>query len=220
LATAPIAYWPLWEGAGAVAYDISGNARNGAYTGVDLGQVGIGDGRACPWFDGTGDYVNIYSAAFAADLDGAEGSAMVWPRVNSAGAWIDGATRDVLTLAADGNNYIKLRKSAVNNTAFWEYKAGGVSKSVSVITSILPYACWVLTWSAAGDEVRAYLNGVQQGTTQTTLGIWAGPLAPTFCTIGAASTVPAAVFHGWEAHAAVWNRALPLAEVASLARAA
>ena len=45
LALSPIAYWPLWEAAGAVAEDISGNGFDGAYTGVTLGQTGIGDGN-------------------------------------------------------------------------------------------------------------------------------------------------------------------------------
>ncbi len=41
----PIAYWPLWEASGSVAFDLAGNALHGAYTGVTLGQVGVGDGR-------------------------------------------------------------------------------------------------------------------------------------------------------------------------------
>jgi hypothetical protein len=38
-----IAHWPMWEGSGSVAYDISGNGRNGAHLlaliGATLGSV-------------------------------------------------------------------------------------------------------------------------------------------------------------------------------------
>ena len=48
LATEPanlLAYWPLNEGSGSVADNLEGTAaRDGAYTGVTLGQAGIGDG--------------------------------------------------------------------------------------------------------------------------------------------------------------------------------
>ena len=40
-----LAYWPLWESAGTVMRDTSGNGRNGTYqaTGITYGQSGIGD---------------------------------------------------------------------------------------------------------------------------------------------------------------------------------
>jgi len=52
-----LAYWPLWEASGAVAYDISGNARNGTVTGATpAGGPGIGDGHTAFGFDGN-DYI-------------------------------------------------------------------------------------------------------------------------------------------------------------------
>ena len=222
LATRPIAYWPQWEGAGAVAYDLSGNARNGAYTGVDLGQVGIGDGRVCPWYDGANDYNNVYSAGLAGAFNGAEGSVMVWARVNAAAVWTDGAIRRALHLQADGTNRIYLARSSTNNQFDLVYIAGGTTKQVNMAgLSTVGWMCLALTWNLAAGvngEMKAYAQGAQVGTTQTALGTWAGALAATLCCIGATSTTPTNVWQGWVAHACIWDRALAPAEVLSLAR--
>jgi hypothetical protein len=65
LAVAPnnlIGYWPMWELAGNIAYDRGPEGNNGAYSGVTLGQPGIGDGRSCPYFDGTNLVGLLYRA--------------------------------------------------------------------------------------------------------------------------------------------------------------
>ena len=86
-----LAYWPVWEASGAVADNIEGTAaRDGAYTGVDLGQPGIGDGNTCPWWDGANDYCNIYSTSLRDAFNGAEGTIACWAKVNSAAVWTDG----------------------------------------------------------------------------------------------------------------------------------
>ncbi len=100
-----LAYWPLSEVAGSVAYDFSGNARHGAYTGVTLGKTGIGDGDTCPFFDGANDFVNIYSVSLRDAFNGAEGTAMIWAKVFNVGVWTDGAYRNTLHLHTDGSTY-------------------------------------------------------------------------------------------------------------------
>ena len=89
LGYSPIAYWPLWEASGATAEDISGNGFDGAYTGVTLGQEGIGDGNTCPLFDGANDYVDIYSAGFAGALMRLRVPLTGWMKVFNAGVWTD-----------------------------------------------------------------------------------------------------------------------------------
>ncbi|GAI14148.1 unnamed protein product, partial [marine sediment metagenome] len=68
----PIAYWPLSETSGLVANCLVNPAQNGVYTGVTLGQPGIGDGNTAPYFDGTNDYVDVLTAAFIAAYNGSE----------------------------------------------------------------------------------------------------------------------------------------------------
>src|SRR3990172_10333685 len=101
-----LAYWMQAEGSGAVALDTSGNSRTGAYTGVDLGQAGIGDGKTCPWFDGANDYNNVYTTSLRDAFNGSEGTVAIWAKVNSAAVWTDGANRIIFRLRVDGNNYV------------------------------------------------------------------------------------------------------------------
>lgn len=222
LKTDPIGYWVQDEAGGAVSYDMvtqfSGGARNGTYVGVTLGQPGIGDGRTAPLFDGALDYNDIYSASLAAAFNGAEGTLMAWARVFNVGVWTDGVLRDIALLFADANNFVVIQKSAVDNRASAQYTASGTVQLrnvalVSPPTVAFPFA---ITWSALADEVRVYIDGIQQGATMNGLGVWAGVLAATNTTIGAASTAPILVWNGYIAHAAVWDRPLAPAEVLSL----
>jgi hypothetical protein len=220
LALNPIAYWMLGEKSGAVAYEeVSGRAagaQNGAHTGVTLWANGIGDGRLAIYYDGANDFTN--SAAFAAAFNGAAGTILIWARVPSAGVWTDGADRRVITIQATGNNLIFIRRPAgSNNTLAWRYRAGGVSKSVALGgLSTIDWMLLGLTWDAAADQVKAYHNGAQTGATQNGLGAWAGAPAATTTTIGASSTVPAAVWDGDIQHGVVLDRVLTAEEITPL----
>ena len=211
-----IAAWPLAEAVGTKAKNLarSGSARDGAYTGVSLGQFGIGDGRRCPWFDGTGDYVDVYTTGLRDAWNGAELTILAWAKVNAAAVWTDVANRNALSLEADIQNYAELRKSSTSNVFNFNYRAGNTLKQVS-LSSFSPTAwrCYVLTVSVGGNAMKAYVNGVQQGTTQTSLGTWAGSLASTTCTIGSGSTTPVVPWHGWIGPVFVWKRALTADEV-------
>ena len=220
LATGPIATWPLWEASGTVAQCLVSTAQNGTYSSDVSGWppgVGIGDGKTAPWFDGTNDYVNINTAAFRAAFNGAEGSTLVWARVNSGAVWTDGTYRFALMFYIDANNYIDITRWNANNTLSWRYAAGGVGKQrTKAGLSTTDWMCLGSTWSASANEFRAYYNGVQEGLTINGLGVWSGA-ALTRAVIGAAIVTPANVWHGWEAYATVWNQALPPATMAALA---
>src|SRR3990170_2401133 len=96
-----LACWPLDEASGAVAYDSSGNARNGANTGVTPGAAGIGDGATVYSFDGVGDRVNVYSASLAGAFHAEEGTLLAWVKVSAAGIWTDGAYHWCVNLGVD-----------------------------------------------------------------------------------------------------------------------
>jgi hypothetical protein len=56
----PVAYWPLDEASGTVAYDRSGNGWNGTYTGgFILGKQGIHTSGGAAYFDGSSGCVAI-----------------------------------------------------------------------------------------------------------------------------------------------------------------
>lgn len=221
VALSPIAYWPLAELSGLVIVDASGNGRNGAYKGAGeplLGQVGIGDGRNAPLFDGTNDYGDIFSASLAGAFSGAEGTVACWVKINAAGVWSDAADRRPINLRVDANNRLNMNKTATLNQVSCTYVAGGTSKGVNFTTAgPLTWFHLAMTWSAGADQLKFYVNGTQQGATQTALGTWAGSLATGVCAIGASDLIGSAEWSGNVAHVAVWASALSAAQVLALA---
>jgi hypothetical protein len=224
LATEPanlIGYWPLWEKSGSVADNLEGTAaRDGAYIGVTLGEAGIGDGRSCPYFDGTADVCNVYSASLAGAFNGAEGSVALWARVSGAGVWVDGASRYLVNLRANGSNFFRCVKGsgAADDILYWTYAAGGTQsqRARSGMTEV-GWMHLAVTWSAGSDELKAYYNGVQEGTTATGLGVWAGALGGTVTVVGAYQTDGLNGWHGNIAHPAVWSKPLSGPQVLDLA---
>jgi len=224
LATNPIAYWPLNEKVGTIAYDwVSGRvagAQNGAHVGVTLLQSGIRDGFYSPFYDGANDYTNIYSATFAGVFNGAVGTVLIWARVDAVGRWTDGAGRRAVCLRVNANNYVQITKGAVNNRVYWDYVAGGVARGgpLDGVTTT-DWMCWAETWNRPTDQFRMFYNGTQVGATQNGLGVWAGALSVTETVVGASSTVPTSPWVGTLAHCAVWSRVLSADEIADLYRA-
>ncbi len=213
---APIAYWPLWETTGTVAYCLMNAAQNGAYVGVTLGQPGIGDGAVAPRFDGVNDYVNVYSTTFRDAFNGSEGSIMIWIKAVNAAMWSDGLVHRPFYFAVNTDNRIYNQSLGANNMNR-VYEAGNVIENRIEAETSTDWICHVTTWSKTADEVNFYRNGVFQQTFNT-LGNWAGLLAAGSVLIGAGSTAPVVVWDGWLAHCAVWNRALPLAAIEDLYR--
>jgi hypothetical protein len=217
-AVRPISYLPLWEPSGIVANDISGNARHGAYTGVTLGQTGISDGRTSPLFDGINDYTNIYSASLAGAFNGAEGTVVLWGFL-PAGVWIDSQTRVFVGIRVDANNLVIINRTSTNNQLLLRYVAGGTISGGTITFSSTTWFHMAITWSKSADQMIRYINGAQTGATSTGLGVWAGALSSTQCTLGALNTVPQQILSGNLAHAAIWNKALSPAQIARLAKA-
>jgi len=214
-----IAYWPLWESSGSVAADKSGNARHGAYTGVDFGYPGVGDGKKSPYFDGANDYVDIYSAGLAGAFNGNEGTVMLWAKVSAAGVWIDGMGRYALYLSSDINNIIRLYKSTTNNVFYLRRTGSAVSSLLTLSAqSQTGWVNYALTWSLANDRVRGFLNGSQYSVDVTGLGTWAGALNVNTTLLGALAKTPSYVYSGYLAHALILNREATPTEVAIAAK--
>jgi len=215
-----IGYWPLDEVSGTVCHDLSGNARNGSYVGVDLAKTGIGDGRTCPYFDGVNDYVNIYSASLAAAFNGAEGTFLCWIKAVSAADWAAATVGAMTRIAADAaSNGIRILNGAANDIE-WKYIAGGITVQVIAAATVnkMDWQCLSMTWSKAIDQFRVYARGIQIGTTQTGLGVWTGTPTATRMIVGANTVDPALPLHGNLAHVALWRSALSSQENESLGR--
>jgi hypothetical protein len=127
LAMGPVEFWPMAESSGLVSLDESGNGRNGAYTGVVLGQSGPGDGRTAAFFDGSTSYNNVFSAGTSAAFNGQQGSFMIWGKVNSPSVWTDGITRRMILFQVDASNRVGIFKPVANNEIDCLYVAGGTT---------------------------------------------------------------------------------------------
>lgn len=216
LAIAPanlVSYLPMWEASGSVAADLSGHGYTGAYTGVDLGQPGIGDGRTSPLFDGVNDYCNGYSAGFGAAFNQLAGTIGIWARVFNSGVWTDSTVRLMCTFG--NSSTVTLRRSATNSTLRWQYTAGTAKVVDKASLSTTGWFHIAMTWDKAADQMIAYYNGVQEGAIQTTLGTWSGGVAS--AVVGAGSLTPTNPWNGYLAHSAVYNVALSAAQIAQLA---
>lgn len=219
-----ISYLPLDETSGATAADASGNSRTGTYANVTLNSIALPAkvGGNAPLFNGgvtDTSYINWYTASLAAATPGAAGTFSALAKTS---AWADGVARDIAYLRVDSSNYINVIKSTTNNELSFQYRAGGSLKIVTS-TALAGSTDWFLatiTWSKAADEVKAFLNGVQVGTTQTGLGTWAGTLSTTLTNLGAHTQAGASVWAGGIAHPFLLNRVATPAEIAALWAAA
>jgi hypothetical protein len=210
-----IGYWRQTEAAGAAAIDLSPQANDGAYTGVTLGETGIGDGETCPLFDGANDFNEIQSVGFAADWDGNEFTIAGWLKVSAGGIWIDGLQHNAITISKDGNNQLYICAAVGNNTMGIRFVSGGVDKTshLAGITS----TGWLhvgLTVSETDDEKKTYLNGLIKAT-ENGLGSWVGDTA--LAIIGAANDTPAECWDGWLAHWIILKQAISAAEMLQMA---
>jgi len=205
-----LAYWPVWEASGSVGNDISGNARHGAYTGVDLGHPGIGDGHTCPWFDGVNDCVNVYSTSLRDAFNGDEITIFQWIKAVD---WGDSMTRRLLQFLGTSEIYIQ---HGVDNSLYFIRASGGnvgISLPGFIDTGWVPLA---ITASVSGNVLRAYARGVQEGADQTGLNAWVGTLGATTAVIGAYNSGSMFPAHGWLGPAAIWSIALTPTEIARI----
>lgn len=204
LALNPTAYWPLNEAIGNTAYDYSGNRFDGTYTGVTLGQPGVGDGDTCPRFNGA-SYVNVYSAALASAFSGTVGTLMIWGKTFNAAIWTDGAERSAANFAkADHSNRIRIQKHSNVNQLRSRYIAGGAAE-VRITQDAGPTTAWmqmVMTWNVPVTTLDFYVTNMTPGTNVIGAG-WGGVNA-TNCVIGASSTAPVEGWNGWLARGALW----------------
>lgn len=175
LALSPTGYWKHAEGSGSVALDSSGNGYNGTYSaGVDLSQPGIGDGLNCATFDTAGEKVDIFGAGFASAFNGSKFSVCGWAKRAS---WPVGSFDRLFTFQVDVNNFTLGELNGVAAGMEFLYKGSGIMKSITKSDmSTTLFFHYAMTVDFPTDEMKAFINGTQIGTTQTLLPAWVGAL--------------------------------------------
>ncbi len=166
-------------------------------------------------FDGTNDFVNIYSSDLNSVFYQNEGTVVAWAKVNASSVWTDSTSGQIFYLRADDNNRIQILESSSNSLLQFNYLGGGTNSQVISAFSSTSWFQVVATWNKSADQFKVYVNGAQVGTTQTGLGTWTGNLATTTSLIGAASTAGAAPWKGMINDVRLYTRALSAEEIAA-----
>ncbi len=213
-----IALWGLGETTGTTAANAEGTtARDGSYVnGPTLNAAAFTDNTPAPSFDGSNDFVNVYSSSLNSAFNHDEITFAVWGQVSASGDWTDGVNHALAFIGADSSNFLRIRKTA-NNQLEARYGAGVTAKAVAFTISTTSWFHVAITVSKAADQVKVYLNGSQQGTTQTGLGTWAGSLASTLTVLAASSSTPTLPWKGSLKYAALWTTPLSSGEISALA---
>lgn len=201
----PVAYYVQGEKTGTVARSYVDPAQNGAYTGVTLGQAGIGDGNTCPYYDGTNDYTDLSNAAFLAAFSGATGSMLIWFLPDPA-SHADGTNRYLARFEVSVSHFVRCQKLGASSTVQIDYRAGaGTVRTHQIVLAAAPttFGTVGFTWSTTATV--SYYNGAVNNSLGGS-GAWAGALATAL--IGAGSVAPANPYHGHLAHMAIWDRVL------------
>lgn len=212
----PIAYWPLAEPAGAVVVDASGNGRNGTYTSVTLGAIGIGDGRTAATFNGTTSLANVFSTSLQSAMSFTEGSVTAWFKVSGSGVYTDATARRIIHLRNTANTeFISLARTTTNNQFELRINGNGgaTQQIVNLTTSALGWVMLGFTWSATGSQCVGYINGVQAGTAGAPVAWGAAMTAAWISSVNGA----AQIWSGTIAHVALWNTALSSSNMVQLA---
>lgn len=169
-------------------------------------------------FDGSDDFVNIYSPQLNGAFNPNEGTLFLFLKPVS---MTDGQIRTAAVITAVNiSDQIIIRKVATNNTIECLYAGGGISKARTFTKSSLLWAMVAITWSIVNDRVRVYLNGVQQGANLTSVTPMSGNLTTSRNAIGT-SNIPAALsWNGGICYPTIVNREMSASELLNIARTA
>jgi len=209
LAWQPLAYWPLNETGGTVAYDISGG-YNGTYVGgVALGQPGVplpgfGAPNYAASFDGTSGYVDIPEGPF--DITNAV-TALAWINVE--------VTPHFAGIIGHGDSSWRM---SVNDSGDPGGSDGSSSGDATSATSIVGSGWHMLAYTYTGNPNRPnngslYVDGVLKANDTVlapagdNLDVWIG---------GAPDYGSVRLFSGTIAQAAVFTNVLTAAQVLAI----
>jgi len=180
----------------------------------------------CPKFDGSSSTIDLYSSALNTAMDWTTFTVAIWFKVGALGDWSDSTAGRILTIAADANNYLRLSKSDTNNQIDFAY--AGQSTADSVAASVLVDGEAPVTWqhlaitvsdSANDNQLKAYLNGVQTGSTQTGIGVWSGAIDSDLCVLGSSALATPAdqlAADSMVAELGIWSTVLDANEIKRL----
>ena len=123
--------------------------------------------------DGVNDHMTANGAGN--DMDGNTGTISIWIKLDSISA-----NAVPIKTSVDSNNQVGFTYLNSSNKLRYVYKAGGSTKKVDHSVSIENDGNWhhiAITWDSSADELKAYLDGSQVGSTVGSLGTWSGTIS-------------------------------------------
>ena len=121
-------------------------------------------------FDGVDDYVDLSTAR--GEIDVQIGTFSAWVKLDTTTI-----NAPVFKFYVNANNQITIIYLQSSEELKYMYKGGGTNTQVQASSSIENdgnYHHVAMTWNVTGNEFKAYLDGVQFGSTQTTFGSFTG----------------------------------------------
>lgn len=187
-----VALWHLNEAVSVDPVDSGPNGNDAANNGMTEAATGYFSTGFLA--DDATEYIDLTDSGgntLATDFSGATGSVSLWFKATAADALTAG-TSVLFDIRVDANNLVRIGIDSGQLT--FEYVAGGTASTIqgvhpSVDTDFHEY---LITWSFTDDEVKAYVDGVQFGTTQSSLGTWSG--TPATATLGSATASALGVY--------------------------
>ena len=123
--------------------------------------------------DGVDDHATANGAGN--DMNGNVGTISIWVK-------LDSTSINAVPIKASVNSSNQVGFTYLNssNKLRYVYKAGGTTKKVDHSVSIENDGNWhhiAITWDSSADELKAYLDGSQVGSTVNSLGSWSGTIS-------------------------------------------
>jgi hypothetical protein len=205
-----VGYWPLNEGTGTTAYDMSGNGNNGSWNGSTTNGSYYTAGKVGPWagtFDGSTDAITIGTVSVL-NPGTITVAAWIYPKSSSLGTVV---ARNGPYYLGFGNQFTsvtqKVGVGACAGSCTWNAITGNTTISLNAWSLI------ALTYD--GTTTRAYLNGVQDASLVLSPN---GPLTSggSNLRIGWCDPGMNQYFDGLVDDVRIYNRALSASEVQAL----
>lgn len=203
LRTGLVGYWPMDEGSGTTAYDVSGNGSTGTLINSPTWQ-GISNCRVggCLGFDGISQYVQVNNSSY---LNPSSLTISVWAKSNTA-TW-----NDYGFLVSKRAVYIIHPTQGATSVSFYIFTTTWVSVGCTPSTAITNWNLYTLTWD--GTTLSCYINGALGSSVNP-----GGSINTTdtgYLTIGKDDEI-SRYFNGSEDDVRIYSRALSTTEVQNL----
>ena len=160
--------------------------------------------------NGSTQYMTMNDTASLIDV--ANGTFSVWGNLSS-------VTINTVPFkfSVDSNNQVSVMYKNSDQQWWFTYKAGGTNKQTKVNTTAEGDGNWyhlAMTWDTTADEVKCYVNGVEVGSTLTSLGTWSGTIGKVYA--GANTLAANSYWKGNIDEISVFNQTLTDAGISAL----